>query len=132
MGYDREHELTFGRRATRISKKGGTPFHPGSVNSSFRYSSLSSRSPFSSSSSHFGASYFMRNGTMPKAGPKSFVERGSSKRKDQIYSRVQHFFRVMREEDGVLYGKEFGTCFSPAIDNTVPKVNCNGNKLMHF
>jgi len=65
---------------------------------------------------------------MAKAGPKSFVERGSSKRKDLICPRVQHFFRVMR----VLYGKEFGTCFSRAIDNTVPKVNCNGNKLMHF
>jgi len=35
-----------GRRATRISKKGETPFHPGPVNSSFWYSFLSFRCRF--------------------------------------------------------------------------------------
>lgn len=98
--HDRSTRTHVGRRATRISKKGGTPFHPGPVNSSFRYSFLSShflRLPLLAPMPRVHASYFIRNGTMPKAGPKSFVERGLlQKERSDLPSRATFFSRYAR------------------------------------
>lgn len=65
--------------------------------------------------------------------PVSKVSWNGAPPKGKIRSALAcNIFFALCEKTGSFMVKSSETCFSPAIDNTVPKVDCNGNKLMHF